>query len=68
MPLTGKGEKIESKMKSEYGSKEGEKVFYASRNAGTIKGVDAKERGADAGTFCAGGHVGGQHIKRRPTR
>jgi len=42
MPLTEKGEKILSHMKSEYGTKEeGEEVFYASRNAGTISGVDA---------------------------
>ncbi len=26
-------------MKAQYGSKEGEKVFYASKNKGTIKGV-----------------------------
>lgn len=42
MPLTAKGEKIEAAMKKEYGSKKGESVFYASRNKGTIKGVDAK--------------------------
>lgn len=40
MPLTSKGEEIMSSMKSEYGSKKGEEVFYASKNAGTIKGVD----------------------------
>ena len=27
-------------MKAQYGSKEGEKVFYASKNKGTIKGVE----------------------------
>ena len=41
MPLTAKGEKIEHSMKQEYGSKKGEEVFYASKNAGTITGVDA---------------------------
>lgn len=40
MPLTKKGQKIKSAMAKEYGSKKGEQVFYASRNKGTIKGVD----------------------------
>lgn len=40
MPLTSKGEKIMGAMQREYGEKKGEKVFYASRNAGTIGAVD----------------------------
>lgn len=41
MPLTKKGRKIMSNMKDEYGTKDkAEEVFYASRNKGTIKGVD----------------------------
>lgn len=40
MPLTAKGQKIMSAMKEKYGSEEGERVFYASRNKGTITGVD----------------------------
>ena len=40
MPLTDKGEKIISNMKQEYGEKKGTRVFYASRNAGKITGVD----------------------------
>ena len=40
MPLTKKGKKIQSAMKKKYGAKKGKKVFYASRNKGTIKGVD----------------------------
>jgi hypothetical protein len=44
MPLTMKGSKIMSAMKSEYGDKKGESVFYASRNKGTIKGVEGKTR------------------------
>ena len=40
MPLTKKGKKIMSAMKGEYGDKKGEQVFYASRNKGTIKGVE----------------------------
>lgn len=40
MPLTDKGEKIMSRMKDEYGSEQGERVFYASKNKGRITGVD----------------------------
>jgi hypothetical protein len=40
MPLTPKGNKIMADMKSEYGAKKGKSVFYASRNAGKITGVD----------------------------
>jgi hypothetical protein len=39
MPLTKKGTKIKKAMAEEYGEKKGEKVFYASENAGKIKGV-----------------------------
>jgi hypothetical protein len=42
MPLTVKGEKIENAMEKTYGTKKGEKVFYASRNSGRISGVDAE--------------------------
>lgn len=40
MPLTKKGQKIMSAMKSEYGPKKGERVFYASVNAGKIRGAE----------------------------
>src|SRR5215831_7786780 len=40
MPLTDKGQKIMANMQREYGPKKGESVFYASRNAGRITGVD----------------------------
>jgi hypothetical protein len=40
MPLTGKGQKVMANFKREYGEKEGERNFYASKNAGTISGVD----------------------------
>ena len=40
MPLTSKGEEIKSNMTKEYGAKKGEQVFYASKNAGRITGVD----------------------------
>jgi hypothetical protein len=40
MPLTSKGSEIMSAMKKQYGEKKGEQVFYASKNAGRIAGVD----------------------------
>lgn len=40
MPLTAKGEKILASFKREYGPKEGERYFYAAKNAGTITGID----------------------------
>lgn len=40
MPLTKKGAKIMESMEEEYGHEKGKKVFYASKNKGTIKGVD----------------------------
>lgn len=42
MPLTSKGNKIMGNMTKEYGAKKGKQVFYASRNKGTIKGVDKR--------------------------
>lgn len=42
MPLTKKGSKIMGAMMEEYGAKKGKKVFYASKNKGTIKGVEKK--------------------------
>jgi hypothetical protein len=41
MPLTGKGEKILGNMQEQYGAEKGKSVFYASKNKGTISGVDA---------------------------
>lgn len=41
MPLTDKGEKIKSNMEDTYGPDKGKSVFYASKNKGTISGVDA---------------------------
>jgi hypothetical protein len=40
MPLTSKGKEIMSSMKKSYGPKKAKQVFYASKNAGKIKGVD----------------------------
>jgi len=44
MPLTKKGSKIMSAMKDQYGEKKGEQVFYASKNAGKLKGVDKPKK------------------------
>jgi|DEB0MinimDraft_6_1074348.scaffolds.fasta_scaffold201249_2 hypothetical protein len=38
--ITKKGKKIMKAMKEKYGSKKGEQVFYASKNKGTITGVE----------------------------
>ena len=42
MPLNQKGRKIKKAMEKEYGKKKGDRVFYASENKGTIKGVTKK--------------------------
>lgn len=39
MPLTKKGRKIKRAMRQHYGKQMGTRVFYASANKGTIKGV-----------------------------
>ena len=44
MPLNEKGRKIMKSMKDQYGKKRGEQVFYASKNKGTIKGVEKKKK------------------------
>ena len=63
MPLNKKGEKIMSAMKKEYGGKKGERVFYASRNKGRIKGVEYsnKHASAHARTECQGVVMMGKH-------
>lgn len=40
MPLTKKGKNIKRRMEEQYGKEKGEQVFYASKNKGTIKGVE----------------------------
>jgi len=42
MPLTPKGEKILRNMIDEYGPRKGREVFYASINAGKIKGAEGQ--------------------------
>lgn len=44
VPLTKKGRKIMRSMRKSYGKKKAARVFYASANKGTIKGVDRKRR------------------------
>lgn len=39
MPLTLKGYKVRRAMEKEYGKEKGDRVFYASENKGTIKGL-----------------------------
>lgn len=39
MPLSRKGRKIRAAMREEYGKEKGDRVFYASENKGTIKGL-----------------------------
>jgi hypothetical protein len=49
VPLTAKGKEILSNMKEQYGSEEKAKeVLYASKNAGTITGIDKVQEIADA--------------------
>ena len=43
MPLTDKGKKIMSSMQRTYGGRKGEQVFYATRNAGKIEGVEKEQ-------------------------
>ena len=46
MPLTAKGRKVKKAMLETYGSeKKADEVFYASKNAGKLKGVDKKRKG-----------------------
>jgi len=42
MPMTKKGKTIKSAMMKKYGKKKGESVYHASRQKGTIKGVEKK--------------------------
>jgi len=44
MPLNAKGKKIKAAMEKDYGKDKGDRVFYASENKGTIKGVTATKK------------------------
>jgi hypothetical protein len=50
-PLTPKGRKILAAMKREYGPKRGTQIFYASRNKGTIMGVDENPLSEEGGSL-----------------
>jgi hypothetical protein len=43
-PLTAKGRKVLAAMRKTYGAAKAKRVFYASRNAGKIKGVDRRRK------------------------
>ena len=43
MPLNEKGKKIMKSMRKQYGKKRGETIYYASKNKGTIKGVEKRK-------------------------
>lgn len=43
-PETKKGIKIKAAMQKQYGTAKGTRVFHASANKGTIKGVHRKKR------------------------
>jgi len=44
MPLTDRGRTIMASMKKQYSQKKGEQVFYASKNKGTITGVEGQAK------------------------
>jgi hypothetical protein len=47
-PLTSKGSKIMNSMQDQYGAEKGKQVFYASKNAGKISGVDQMQTAPSA--------------------
>ena len=49
MPLNKTGKKIMKSMKDQYGSKEGEQVFYASKNKGILPKVEKASMGKSFG-------------------
>ena len=56
-PLTKKGNKILKAMRERYGKKKGESVFYASKNKGTITGVDGKVKDSEVIKEFQGGQI-----------
>jgi hypothetical protein len=44
MPLTGKDRKVEGNFEREYGPEQGKRAFYASINAGKVKGIPEATR------------------------
>ena len=46
MPMTVKGQRVMAEMKDTYGPEKAKRVFYASANKGTVKGVHKVKRGS----------------------
>lgn len=63
-PLTSKGAEIRRAMEREYGKKKGESVFYASRNKGTISGVDARGATDELRRAIAAGNAEAEHQRQ----
>ena len=59
MPLTNKGNKILAAMKARYGDKKGKEVFYASENAGKLKGATKNYSKADKVRLAMKARAGG---------
>lgn len=53
MPLNPKGRKIMRRMRKTYGAR-AEQVFYASKNKGTISGVDKPKHGSTMRSYAYG--------------
>lgn len=68
MPLTSKGSTILSAMQEKYGKEEGERVFYASRNKGTITGVDSDVVDLLRDGWSSGAFGDGKRTTRRNAR
>ena len=57
MPLSEKGTEIMQNMKAQYGEEKAKQVFYASKNAGKISGVDDMNGGTEGlKTYGDAGH------------
>lgn len=44
MPLTSKGKKVKSAMQKQYGKDKGERVFYATENKSSVRGLAKKRK------------------------
>lgn len=62
MPLTEKGSKILGNMQEQYGAEKGKSVFYASKNKGTISGVDEMNTKDVGASSTVGGKTTGYNI------
>jgi hypothetical protein len=69
MPLTSKGEEIMGAMQKQYGAEKGKSVFYASKNAGKISGVDTiltDPQSLDEAPVTPAGPVGPERPAQKP--